>query len=230
LLEVGAGEQAMTNKTDAEIQKDVLQALSWDSRVSETEIGVSVHNRTVTLTGTVNSWGKRLAAQEAAHRVAGVADVANDVEVKLAGSSLRDDTDIAKAARFALRWDVSVPQDKITMTVAGGVITLEGQVELVSQRDDAAYAVAHLSGVRDVCNHIRVVPSRVVDDIKTSLETALLRHAEREAEKINLKVFDGGVVEVGGHVQSWAEKRLVLGAIKSTAGVRVVKDNLYLGA
>ena len=220
----------MTNKTDAEIQKDVLQALSWDSRVSETEIGVSVHNRTVTLTGTVNSWGKRLAALEAAHRVAGVADVVDNVHVKLAGSALRDDTDIAKAARFALKWDVAVPEEKITTTVSDGVITLEGQVELVSQREDAATAVAHLSGVRGVNNRLRVVPSRLVDDVKTALEAALYRHAEREIKKIDLRVLDGGVVEVGGHVQSWAEKQLVLGAIKATHGVRIIKDNLYLGA
>lgn len=219
---------SQTQKSDAEIQKDVLRELAWDTRVSATEVGVTVHRGTVTLSGTVDNWGKRLAAQAAAHRVHGVLDVANDLVVKLAGSALRDDTDLAHAIRFALKWDVSVPDEKIRSTVAGGVVTLEGEVDLISQREDAERAVSHLAGVRELRNQIRVVPSRVGEQIQTAIQAALARHAQREAEQIGLKIKDG-VVEVSGRVQSWAEKQLVLGAAKGTAGVSKVDDHVWIG-
>jgi osmotically-inducible protein OsmY len=116
-------------KTDAEIQQDVIRELKWDPRVEETEVGVEVDNGIVTLTGTVSSWAKRLAAKEAAHRVFGVLDVANDVTVKVPGSLTRTDTDLAQAVRHALKWDVMVPDERITSTVSNGWVTLEGTVD-----------------------------------------------------------------------------------------------------
>ena len=100
-------------KTDTQIHHDVLEELKWDSRVDETEVGVEVDNGVVTLTGTVTSWAKRMAAQEAAHRVGGVLDVANDVVVKVPGGLGRSDTEIAHAVRNALEWDVFVPDKDI---------------------------------------------------------------------------------------------------------------------
>ena len=115
-------------KTDAQIQRDVLDELKWDMRVKETDIGVEVKGRIVTLTGRVDSWTQRLAAQEAAHRVSSILDVANDVRVKLPGTSERSDTDVAQAVRSALEWDVLVPQERIRTSVTNGVVTLEGTV------------------------------------------------------------------------------------------------------
>ena len=115
-------------KTDTQIHHDVIEELKWDSRVDETEVGVQVAAGVVTLTGTVTSWAKRVAAQEAARRVIGVLDVANDLKVKAAGGLSRTDTEIAQAVRQALEWDVFVPNEKITSTVTDGWVTLEGPV------------------------------------------------------------------------------------------------------
>ena len=99
----------MTHKTDEQIKHAVTAELRWDNRVEETEIGVAVANGVVTLTGTVSSFAKKLAAQEAVHRVAGVLDVANDIKVKTVGGLMRDDAEIAHAVRHALEWDVWAP-------------------------------------------------------------------------------------------------------------------------
>ena len=147
-------------KTDSEIQQAVLQELKWDTRVEETDVGVEVDAGVVTLTGTVSSWAKRLAAQEAAHRVAGVLDVANDIQVKMSGDLRRTDTDIAHAVRHALEWNVFVPEEHIRSTVADGWVTLEGNVDYWSQREDADEAVRRLAGVRGVTNKIEVTPPR----------------------------------------------------------------------
>ncbi|HUK63744.1 MAG TPA: BON domain-containing protein, partial [Dongiaceae bacterium] len=145
-------------KTDAQIHHDVLEELKWDPRVDETEVGVEVDKGVVTLTGTVTSWAKRVAAQDAARRVIGVLDVANDITVKTPGSLGKSDTEIAQAVRHTLQWDVFVPDEKITSTVTDGWVTLAGTVEQLSERDDAERAVRNLAGVRVVVNKITVKP------------------------------------------------------------------------
>jgi len=219
----------LVRKTDSAIQKDVQHELEWDARVDSSDIGISVHEGVVSLTGAVNSWGKRLAAQDAAHRVPGVLDVVNDLEVKLIGCALRDDTDIAKAVRHALRFSVSVPDERIHCTVSGGVVTLLGDVELLRERDDAEHAAAHVAGVREVDNEIEVKPVHLAETVEAAVNAAMERHASRAASHIDVSIKDG-VVRLAGHVQSWAEKQLVLGAAKTTAGVRKIDDYLTIGA
>jgi hyperosmotically inducible protein len=215
-------------KSDAEIQHDVLRELAWDTRLDEAEVGVSVHEGVVSLNGSVNSWGKRLAAQEAAHRVAGVLDVANDLEVKLGHGLMRDDVEIAHVVRLALKWNSCVPNERIQSTVSLGVVTLGGEVELLSQRVDAERAVSHLVGVSRVVNNILVVPPHIASDVHASIASALQRHASRAAEHIELRMQDG-LLTISGHVQSWAEKQLVLGAASTTVGVQAIEDQVAIG-
>ena len=220
----------MTNavkKTDTQIHHDVLEELKWDSRVDETEVGVEVDNGVVTLTGTVTSWAKRMAAREAARRVIGVLDVANDITVKVPGARGRTDTEIAQAVRRALEWDVYVPDEKISTTVSNGVVTLEGRVESWSQHDDAERAVRNLQGVKGVVNRILVVmlPEPVTADIRKAIEQALERRAEREARRIHVDVKDGTAI-LTGRVHTWAERKSVVAAARFTPGVRAVEDRL----
>jgi osmotically-inducible protein OsmY len=213
-------------KTDTQIHHDVLEELKWDSRVDETEVGVQVSNGIVTLTGTVTSWAKRMAAQEAARRVIGVFDVANDIKVKVPGGLTRTDTEIAQAVRYALQWDVFVPDEKITSTVSNGWVTLDGAVERWSHYDDAERAVRNMTGVNGVMNRITVKPTKpVTEDVHKAIEQALERRAEREAKRIHLDVRDG-VVTLTGSVHSWAERKSVVAAARFTPGVRDVKDLL----
>jgi osmotically-inducible protein OsmY len=215
-------------KTDTQIHRDVLDELKWDSRVDETEVGVEVDNGVVTLTGTVTSWAKRMAAQEAARRVAGVHDVANNIKVKLPGGFERTDTEIAQAVRHALQWDVYVPDEKISSTVTGGMVTLEGTLDLWSQRADAERAVRNLTGVKGVVNQIRIKPAPVpTSTVRHAIEQALERRAEREAKGIAVDVHDG-VVTLTGTVHSWAERKSVVAAARYTPGVQGVDDRLVV--
>jgi osmotically-inducible protein OsmY len=217
-------------KSDAEIQQAVLRELSWDTRVKETDVGVEVDAGVVTLTGTVSSWGKRLAAQQAAHRVAGVLDVANDITVVLEGSAIRTDTDIAHAVRHALLWDDFVPEHRIHSTVSNGMVTLEGEVDFGSEREDAERAVRNLAGVRWVTNNILVKPPEVrPEDVRKTIENALERQVEKEARQLRVDVQDGRIT-LTGKVSSWAEKSAALAAARGTPGVHSVDDRLFIEA
>lgn len=218
----------MMKKTDSEIQQAVLQELKWDTRVEETDVGVEVDAGVVTLTGTVSSWAKRLAAQEAAHRVAGVLDVANDISVREPGAGARTDTDIARAVRDTLEWDVFVPETRIRSTVSGGWVALEGQVDYWSQRDAAERAIGKLNGVRGVTNKIEIVPPSVAPDkVRRSIADALERQADRRASAIDLDIRNGHV-SLSGVVRSWQEREAVVGAARGTSGVRSVEDHLRI--
>ena len=134
-------------RTDDQIQLDVLDELKWDARVQPNEIGVAVKDGIVTLLGWVDSYTKRWAAEEAAHRVRGVKAVVNDIEIRLPVTSERSDADIAAAAVRALEWDAFVPVEKIDVTVTKGWVTLQGEVEWQYQKQDAERVVRRLSGV-----------------------------------------------------------------------------------
>ena len=120
---------AVSTRTDEDIQADVLDELKWDMRVRPNEIGVVVKDGVVTLTGWVDSYLKKLAAEEAAHRVPGVKAVANDIEVRLPGSAERTDADLAAAVLNALKWDAAIPEGQVTVTVSKGWVTLKGEVD-----------------------------------------------------------------------------------------------------
>jgi osmotically-inducible protein OsmY len=213
-------------KSDLQIQQDVMREMRWDTRIGATEVGVEVDKGIVTLTGTVDSYAKKYAAKEAAHRVAGVLDVAEDIRVQFPGSGRKTDAEIARAVRLALEWDVFVPDKKIQSTVSDGWVTLEGEVEFLREREDAARAVRNLAGVKGVWNQLMVETKKVdPSKVRKMIEEALERRAEREAEGIRIEVKDGSVT-LTGRVRSWLEKGAVTGAVSHAPGVRSLNDKL----
>lgn len=215
-------------RTDSEIKQAVEDELRLDPHVEETEVGVEVENGIVTLTGIVDNYIKRFAAEEAAHRVPDVLDVVNDIEVKLPGDSVRTDTEIAQAVRRALTWDVDVPEERIRTTVSHGFVTLGGTVDALHQREAAERAVRSVVGVRGVANQIAVgVPPVNPGVVRAEIESALTRWAAQAARRIEVTVEDGAVT-LSGPVHSSAERRAVIEAVRYTPGVRSVVDQLYV--
>jgi osmotically-inducible protein OsmY len=218
---------AVSTRSDEEIQRDVLEELKWDSRVRPNEIGVAVKDGIVTLTGWVDSYWKKKAAEEAAHRVPGVKAVANDIEVRLPILAERTDADIAKAALNALKWDAAIPTDKLEVTVSKGWVTLKGEVDYRFQKREAERAVERLSGVKGVTNLIVVKPRVSPSDLKQQIEKALLRNAETDAEHITVDV-EGSKVILHGTVRSYAERKAAEEAAWSAPGVSEVENHIVI--
>ncbi len=212
-------------RTDEEIQRAVLEELKWEPRVNPSEIGVAVKDGIVTLTGWVDSYTRRWAAEEAAHRVRGVKAVANEIEVRLPTSSERTDLDIAAAAVRALEWDALIPVDKIDVTVSKGWVTLRGDVEWQFQKEDAERVVRRLAGVRGVTNLVVVKPRVTPTQLKEKIEQALLRSAEIDAQRIEVEV-QGSKVILKGTVRSWAEREAAERAAWAAPGVTAVENRI----
>jgi osmotically-inducible protein OsmY len=218
---------AVSTRSDEEIQKDVLEELKWDARVRPNEIGVAAKDGVVTLTGWVDSYLKKLAAEEDAYRVPGVKAVVNDIEVRLPGSAQRSDPDLAKAVLDALKWDAGIPTDKIKVTVDHGWVTLKGEVEYYFQKRDAERAVERLSGVRGVTNLLVVKTQPTPSDLKEQIEKALVRNAETDARRITVEVV-GSKVILRGTVSSYAEKKAAEETAWSAPGVTEVDNRIIV--
>ena len=196
-------------KTDAELQRDVMTELKWEPTIHAAEIGVAVKDGVVTLSGNVDSYGKKWAADRAAKRVSGVKAVTEEIKVTLAGSYKRADKDIAQSATNVLDWNLWVPSDRVKVMVQDGWITLSGDVDWYYQKEHAEDAVRHLIGVLGVINSITIkppVPTVKAFEVKNRIEDALKRNARllRDAEKIQVEI-SGSKVILRGSVGSWAE-------------------------
>jgi osmotically-inducible protein OsmY len=216
---------ATYTRTDEEIQRDVLSELKWDARIQPNEIGVSVKDGIVTLTGWVDSYLKKWTAEDVAHRVNGVKAVANDLELKLATE--RTDADIAAAAIHAIEWDAFVPSDKVQVTVSKGWITLRGEVEWQYQKEDAERVVRRLAGVKGVTNLITVKPRTTAPDLKRKIEDALVRNAEIDADRITVEV-QGSKAILKGIVKSWSEKEEAERVAWSAPGILSVDNRITI--
>jgi osmotically-inducible protein OsmY len=220
---------ATATRSDSAIQRDLLAELKWEARVQPNEVGVIVQAGTVTLTGWVDSYAKKWAAERTAHRIRGVRGVANDIEVRLLSTIERTDTDIAKAASRALEWDSFVPMERIDVTVANGWVTLRGEVEWDYQKRAAERDLRQLSGVRGVTNLISVRPGErpSPEVVKRDIRRALARVIEDNADHIIIDI-EADTVILAGTVRSWMEREEARRVASSAPGVREVDDRLAM--
>lgn len=213
-------------KTDDEIQRDVQDELGWEPVLKVAEIGVSVKNGIVTLSGTVDAYSKKLAAEKAAKRVLGVKAVAEDIEVKLSKTDAKNDTQIAEEVSNALAWHSMVKQNKLKIKVENGWVTLEGDTEWEFQKNAAASAVGNLSCVRGINNFIKVHPKETLpSDVKRLINQAFHRSATIDAANIVIEVI-GDKVVLKGTVRSLAEKEDAANAVWMAPGINYVENKL----
>jgi osmotically-inducible protein OsmY len=210
-------------RSNAAIREDVLLELKWDPKIKSDDIAVAVKDGVVTLSGFVSSYWELDAAEKAAKRVYGVKGVANDLEVKLFWQ--RTDPEIARSAIQALESHVSIPSDRIKVSVKNGRVTLEGTVEWEFQKILAQSAVKKLRGVSGVVNKIEVKPPVSPSDVREKIVEALRRSAELDARRIRVEA-NGTEVRLYGTVRSWAEREEAEQAAWSAPGTTKVENHI----
>lgn len=210
------------------LREKVQEELEWEPSLDATEIGVAVHEGAVTLTGHVDNYMQKLAAEKAAKRVADVFAVANDLLVRPPGTALRDDTDIAKEVADVLAWHVSVP-DTVKAVVRNGWVTLSGNVDWEYQKRAAAKAIRGLRSVRGISNDMTIKQRATSMDVKRKIDEAFERSAQVDAGHVKVSVRDGKVT-LTGTVRSWSERMEAEYAAWAAPGVTSVKNELKVSA
>jgi osmotically-inducible protein OsmY len=213
-------------RSDNSLRDDVLLELKWDPKISSaSDIAVAVKDGVVTLSGFVPSFWKKDAAEKAVKRVYGVRGIANDIEVKLFWQ--RTDPEIARDAVRELESHVSIPADRIKVTVKDGWVTLEGTVDWEYQKSLAESAMKKLKGVSGVTNKIQVTPKASAAEVKSKIEEALRRSAELDARRITVEI-EGSTVKLYGSVSSWAERDEAERAAWSAPGTTMVENHILV--
>lgn len=216
-------------KTDTEIERDVKAELAWDPQIDETDIAVTVNEGVVSLTGFAHSYAEKYRADATTKRVAGVAGVANDIEVRLPSSDTVTDPELARAIVLALQAALlPMSSQEIKPLVHDGHVALEGTVEWHHEREKAESVVRELRGVVSVRNSIRVLPRIAAPaEIKRKIEEAFRRSAEVDANQITIEAR-GGEVTLRGEVRSWAERDQAQRTAWSAPGVLQVDNQLIV--
>lgn len=212
-------------KTDSQIQKNVMDELRWEPILNAAEIGVAVKNGVVTLSGLVDTYFKKIAAERAAKRVAGVKAVAEDIQVGVSPAFPKTDTEIAQKVIDALQWHSGIQEEKIKVKVEDGHVKLEGEVDWEYQRNSAKTAIEHLNGVRSVINFITIRPRVTPSGLEQMINAAFHRSATLDANKIAVEV-EGGKVTLRGKVRSYPEKEDAEITIWNAPGVTSLESKL----
>ncbi|NTI78160.1 BON domain-containing protein [Rhizobium rhizogenes] len=214
--------------SDLEIRRDILDELEFDPSVDAANIGVSVENGVVTLSGHVKSYAEKMAAEAIAQRVKGVRAIAEEIDVRWPEQKKHADDEIAARALDIIAWDTALPDGAIDIKVQRGWVTLSGEVRWHFQRMAAENAVKKLGGVLGVTNYLTIRQLVGMSDIKDRIEQALRRNAEIEADGITVRVSDSKVI-LEGDVHAWNERQAVEQAAWSVPGVAVVENHLHVG-
>ncbi|HVX73277.1 MAG: BON domain-containing protein [Devosia sp.] len=213
---------------DSSLKQDIIDELEFEPRVDATKIGVAVDGGIVTLSGWVESYPQKLAAERAVMRVHGVKGIAEEIEVRPDSFDGVSDDEIARRAIAALHWSTLIPDDRVTVKVEHGMVTLSGTVDWAYQKRGALQVVRDLRGVTSVADLIELNPRVAPADVKTAIERALHRNAEIDEKTIDVGVA-GGCVTLSGRVKTWRGRRVAENAAWSVPGVINVNDELAVG-
>jgi osmotically-inducible protein OsmY len=213
---------ATLSEVDTRIRDLVTRELEWDAAVDASAIGVTAKDRTVSLTGYVDTYFGKLAAERAAKRVRGVRAVANDIEVR--PKIGRTDADIARDVVRSFELRSTVP-DNVQATVHHGYVTLTGEAMWEFQRRDAEKAIRHVRGVRGVVNRVGLAPMVAARNVRDRIVDAMHRNADLDARHVQAQTA-GDVVTLTGHVSTWLQREIAERAAADAPGIRRVDNQI----
>lgn len=215
------------DKTDSQLQQDILAELRWDPKINAAHIGVEVSKGVVTLSGHVDSFVEKWNAEQAVKRVPGVKILAIELDVMLPNDNKRSDTEIALAVSNALKHNIYRLDQFVKAKVEAGIVTLTGEAQWQYQVDAATNAIRYLAGVVGINNRVLLKPSISVSAVKKDIDDAIQRRARNDMKNIQVEI-KGNEVLLSGKVEDWSERNLAIDAAWGVVGVQKVSDQMTI--
>lgn len=215
------------DKTDSQLQQDILAELRWDPKINAAHIGVEVSKGVVTLSGHVDSFVEKWNAEQAVKRVPGVKILAVELDVMLPNDNKRSDTEIALAVSNALKHNIYRLDQFVKAKVEAGIVTLTGEAQWQYQVDAATNAIRYLAGVVGINNRVLLKPSISVTAVKKDIDDAIQRRARNDMKNIQVEI-KGNEVLLSGKVEDWSERNLAIDAAWGVVGVQKVSDQMTI--
>ncbi|MFT7273891.1 MAG: osmotically-inducible protein OsmY [Spirosomataceae bacterium] len=214
-------------KSNLELQKDVQNAIQWEPLLHAAEIGVMAKDGIISLTGVVDSLTKKIEAENAAKKVVGVQALVENIVVKFPSSWSKSDVEIAKEVLHGFKLNWSVPDDKISVKVENGWVTLGGELPWHYQREAAKNSAKHMVGVKGITSNIKVKSERHDKIEQKEVEEAIARNWDIDDYDISVKV-SGTTVTLTGSVQSWYQHDEAAKIAWNTPGISHVENELIV--
>jgi osmotically-inducible protein OsmY len=215
-------------KTNEDLQKDVQNAIKWESLLNESEIGVNVKEGVITLTGVVDNYSKKIEAENAAKKVTGVKAVVENIEIAFGSSYNKSDTEIANEILHAWKWNWQVPNDNIHLKIENGWVIIDGEVEWNYQKEAAKKSIVNLSGIKGITNNVHVKLGTCDSVEKTGIKHALDINLSIDNGDIQVEV-SGNNVRLNGMVYSLYQKDEAERIAWNAPGVRSVNNEILIG-
>jgi osmotically-inducible protein OsmY len=220
------GGNTVATKSDAQINQDVFDELTWDPAIQVTDLNIDTFDGSVRLTGKVRNYRTKEEAKAAAYRVSGVQYVHNELVVDQWGPDIRSDTSLADSIKLALQLDYKVPDQRINVEVSKGYVTLTGSVDWAYQRQAALDDALKITGITSVDNQITLTPPHAsAEEIQRGMARAFARHAELPDDKIVVEV-EGSHVTLSGQVEFWSQYYMAENIAWKAPGVTDVANKI----
>ena len=214
-------------KTDSELQRDVMDELVWDPSIDHAHIGVAAKGGVVTLSGFVTNYAQKMTAEHAAERVQGVQGIAEELKVRFPFDPKTSDEEIARRVLDIFAWDVTIPENKLTVKVEKGYVTLIGALDWNYQKDAARKAAGKITGVTGVDNQIKLSNAAVASDVRERIMAAFKRSATADASALRVTA-NGSTIKLSGNVHGRHERQVAERTAWAAPGVFFVEDNLVV--
>ena len=189
------------------------------------EIGVTAKAGVVTLSGIVDSYSKKINAENVVKKVKGVKILVEDIEIHYGHSYKKNDSEIAKDILKAWEINWEVPGDRIQAKVEDGWITLTGEVAWKYQEEAGKNAIKNLLGVKGMTNFIKVRSNSKDAVEQKAVENALSRDWSINSNNVKVEVVRN-TVKLTGLVHSLYQKDEAGRLAWNAPGVRSVDNEL----
>lgn len=144
---------------------------------------------------------------------------------------MSDDSHLKKHVEEELRWEPSVNEAAIGVSVKDAVVTLTGHVRSFSEKDAAERAVLRIRGVRAVVSELGVSllgpHERTDEDIARAASDALQWNATLPKDAVRIKVSKG-IVTLSGTLEWQYQREMANRAVSGLIGVKGVVNQIQV--